>query len=184
MDRRASECQTSICRIWPRVPEPSKVLVQGTLWWAGSCAQCPVPRGFPQPARKWCLGGGGGGSRIRLEPSPADHFSMEHFWLCRSSPCGSRLTFAEGGKLIHGARFVGCSLPQGHRFSSVMPMLCASLYFQMKNEHKEYAVSIDSLNLHIWVYMFDVCLLCVAVCQTWQDLFFKPGGEFCPVHLK
>lgn len=24
MDRRASECQTSICRIWPRVPEPSK----------------------------------------------------------------------------------------------------------------------------------------------------------------
>lgn len=40
-----------------------------------------------------------------------------------------------------------------------------TFYFQMKNENKEYTVSVGSLNLHIWVYMFDVCLLCAAVCQ-------------------
>lgn len=47
-----------------------------------------------------------------------------------------------------------------------MIMLRVSFFFRMKNENKEYAVFIDSLNLHIWIYMFDVCLLCAAVCQT------------------
>lgn len=105
--------------------------------------------------RRWCW----------LEPNPANLLSIKHFLSCKNSPHGSRLTFALGGELIPGAHLVGCSLPQGNQYSNVMIMLRMSFYFQMKNEKKEYAISIDSLHLHIWIYMFDVCLLCAAVCQ-------------------
>lgn len=42
----------------------------------------------------------------RLEPSLANQLLIKHFWSCKNSPCGSRLTFTPGGKLITSRRMI------------------------------------------------------------------------------
>lgn len=43
---------------------------------------------------------------IRLEPSLANQLLIKHFWSCKNSPHGSRLTFNPGGKLITSRRMI------------------------------------------------------------------------------
>lgn len=83
-----------------------KVLSQGAQRWVGQ-SSVPTALGPSTAGTEQCLGWGGGGCRVKLEPSPADRFSMKYFWLCRNSPCGSRLTFTVEEKLIHGVHSVG-----------------------------------------------------------------------------
>lgn len=157
-DWGANEWQVPICRLQPSCHQLRPQV------FAGEALRC---QGLPGTGT-WGLPGvrRRKAGRPRLEPSPANQLSIKHFWSGRNSPRGSRLTFTLGGKLIPGAHLVGCSSPQGNQYGNIMIMLRTSFYFRIKPKNKECAVSIDFLNLHIWIYMFDVCLLCAAVCQT------------------